>query len=64
MNYEAQGHYLATLSRLWWLDERSEGNIGENNVTIPRNEDCPVLAPALRCGAQACVGEEGEEGEN
>ena len=36
----------------------SEGNIGENNVTIPRNEDWPVLA--LRCGAQACVGEEGE----
>ena len=48
MNYEAQGRYLATLSRLWWLDERSEGNIGENNVTIPRNEDWPVL----RCTAE------------
>ena len=37
-------------------------NIGENNVTIPRNEDCSVLA--LCSGAQACVGEEGGEGEN
>ena len=34
-------------------------NIGENNVTIPRNEDCSVLA--LCSGAQACVGV-GEEG--